>query len=254
MIDMRAIFSHSEYENTVNRFKESDCDWSIFQELHKGIANNKCPICEVELVEIPNHPYSATIDHFRPKKSNADKKMYPHLKCEPRNYILMCSLCNNRYKKAEFPLVDESKRATEAKTIEETKSEQPLLFNPAEEKPLYFFELAFRQTEAGNILELKRKKTIHKDSYDYLRCKEMIELFGLGYVHKNIHPDEETKQLRLDVLRLHYDTFIEFATIIMKEDKKSLALFLQNKNRIEMLKKYGFFQFLMKKQFSILNH
>lgn len=260
MIDMRGIFSHPDYENTVTKFNEfktpdceSDCDWSLFKKLHKNVSNNKCPICEVELVEIPNDDYSATIDHFRPK----DKKMYPHLKCEPKNYILMCSLCNNRYKKAEFPLVNESKRATEAKIIEETKDEQPLLFNPAEEEPLHFFELVFRQTEVGGILDLKENRTIPKNSYDYQRGEKMIKLFGLGYVDEYHHPkpSKETKKLRVDVLTAHYETFIELATTIEKAitngDKKSLALFLRDENRKEILEKYGFFHFLMKKQFSV---
>jgi hypothetical protein len=251
MIDMRRIFVHADYDETNNKFKISDCDWSIFQELQKNISNNKCPICEVALVAIPNDHYAATIDHFRPKTD----KMYPYLKCEPKNYILMCGLCNENYKKAKFPLVDESKRATAAKTIEETKDEQPLLFNPAEEEPLYFFELAFRKTEAGGILELKRKKTIPKDSYDYLRCEAMIKLFGLGYVNKYPHPDEDTKNLRIEVLTAHYETFIQLAKVMEKfindGNQKPLFLFLSDKNRKEMLEKYGFFQFLIKKQFSI---
>lgn len=246
MIDMRGIFSHTDYNDTINKFKSSDCDWSIFKELHKKMSNNKCPICEVEL-DKKDKSYSSTIDHFRPKAVDR----YPYLKCEPKNYILMCSLCNTRYKESKFPLVDESKRATEAKTIAETKDERPLLFNPAEEEPLYFFELVFRQTEVGNILELKRNKTISKDSYAYQRCEAMIKLFGLGYIHKDIHPDEDAKKLRLDVLLLHYETFIELAKAINDKDEKSFALILRDKNRKELLEKYGFFQFLMKKQFSV---
>ncbi|GAB6139278.1 hypothetical protein JCM14076_00070 [Methylosoma difficile] len=247
MIDMRGIFSHPDYEDTLNEFKNSACRWSIFQHLHKRVSNNKCPVCEVELVEIQNHDYSATIDHFRPKAAG----MYPHLKCEPKNYILMCSLCNNRYKKAKFPLVDESKRATGAINLEDTKEEEPLLFNPAEEDPLYFFELAFVQTEVGNILELKKNKTILEDSYDYLRCEEMIKLFGLGYFNEDIHPNDKTKSLRLDVLTAHYEIFIQLAKAINDGDRKSIFLILSNKNRKQMLEKYGFFQFLMKKQFSV---
>lgn len=254
MIDMSGIFSHVDYDETVVKFNDfktpncnSDCDWTLFQNIHKNVSNNKCPICEVELVESPNHPYSATIDHFRPKASD----MYPGLKCEPKNYILMCRLCNNKYKEAKFPLLDESKRATKAKTITDARLEQPLLFNPAEEKPLDFFELAFRITEVGNILELKRKPTIPKGSYHYRRSAEMIKLFGLGNVHKDIHPDEDSKALRLDVLRLHYETFIELAQAIKGNDKKGFTLILMDENRKEMLKKYGFFDFLMKEQFSI---
>ena len=241
---MQGIFSHSDYKGTVNQFNHSDCDWSLFQSLHKNVSNNKCPICEVELNNIPNNAYSATIDHFRPKA----KDMYPYLKCDPDNYILMCSLCNSRYKKSQFPLIRETKRA---KTIKEIANEQPLLFNPAKEQALNFFELAFRQTPIGNILELKRKNNIPKGSYQYQRCEAMIRLFGLGYIHKNIHPDKEAKNLRVDILTAHYETFIELARAIKDNNKKSFSLILKAKNRKKELEKYGFYHFLLNKQFCI---
>ncbi len=254
MIDMRGVYIHPDYTDTVENFEclmrsqGGDCNhWGVFKELHKDVANNKCPICEVELDVEGRIGSSATIDHFRPQAED----MYPYLKCEPKNYILMCSLCNSRYKQSKFPLVDESERAVAATTIEETHTEQPLLFNPAEEKPLFFFELAFRKTEIGNILELKRNNAISKDSYEYRRCEAMIKLFGLGYIHKNIHPDKETKNLRVDILTSHYETFIQLAQVIKNKDKKSFALIMSDKNRKEELQKYGFFQFLLKKQFHI---
>jgi len=252
MIDMQGFFSHPEYADTVDKFNEyklcevSECQWSIFKKLHKDIAHNKCPFCETTLDTTALNS-SGTIDHFRPQAMD----MYPDLKCEPKNYILMCHLCNTRYKASKFPLVDDSKRATQAKTREETEDEQPLLFNPAEENPLDFFELAFRQTEKGGILELTEKKNLCKDSYVYQRSEAMINLFGLGYVHKNIHPNEKTKQLRVDILTAHYETFIELAQAIHDGDKKSFALIMSKKNRAEELKKYGFFRFLLKKQFRI---
>ena len=242
MIDMQGIFSHSDYNDTVKCFKDSDCNWNLFQSLHKNVSNNKCPICEAKLDDTSYPSCFSTIDHFRPKAEN----MYPYLKCEPDNYILMCSLCNSRYKKSKFPLISGIKRA---KTIKEIVKEQPLLFNPAKEKPLDFFELAFRQTQVGNILELKRKNDVPKDSDKYQRCEAMIQLFGLGYIHKDIHPNEETKNLRLDILTAHYETFIQLAQDLQDGNKKSAALFL--KDRKEELKKYGFYQFLMKKQFHV---
>ncbi len=248
MIDMSSVYIHEDYTDTLNKFESSNCDWSIFQNLHKNVSNNKCPICEVQLTNKQSSPYSATIDHFRPKAM----AMYPALKCEPKNYILMCSLCNEKYKKSKFPLFDESKRVTSAKNMDDVKDEAPLLFNPAEENPLKFFELVFIQTERGSILELKRNsKTIPKDksSYEYLRCQEMIHLFGLGYCHKNIHPNEIVKECRIDVLSKHYTMFIDLAKAT--KNKKTLALFFENNNRINELKKYGFFQFIMKKQFVI---
>jgi hypothetical protein len=94
-------------------------------------------------------------------------------------------------------------------------------------------------------------KIFPTDSYDYQRCEAMIKLFGLGYVDTHPHPNEKTKNLRIDVLTAHYEIFIELAKAINEQDKKSFALILSNKNRKEMLEKYGFFQFLINKQFSI---
>ncbi|MFA6196543.1 MAG: hypothetical protein WC656_07845 [Sulfurimonas sp.] len=253
MIDMRGYFIQPEYQNSINTFNASynntECDeyWVIFTRLQQAISNNKCPICEVELTNSPNNANTATLDHFRPK----DQNMYPHLKCKPENYILMCSLCNSTYKENKFPLFDESKRATHALTVPQTSAEQPLLFNPTEKDPLDFFELAFRQTEQGGILELKRKRTIQKKSYEYQICQTMITTFGLGYCSTYPHPNNNAKTCRIDILTKHYTTFVAFAKEIEKGDKKSLALFLKNTNRIEELKKYGFFNFMIKKQFKV---
>ncbi len=243
MIDMRGYFTHRAYPCVVDKFKASfdanrlNCDdyWFAFTDLQKKISHNKCPICEVELTHIPNKTNTATLDHFRPKA----RGMYPHLKCEADNYILMCSLCNSTYKKDEFPLIEN----------------KPLLFNPTEKDPLDFFELAFRQTEQGGVLELKRKANIPKNSYQYKRCETMIKLFGLGYCYKDIHPNDKPnkniKECRIDILTKHYNTFIELAKAINDKNKKAMALILKNKNRSDELKKYGFFNFIMKKQFSI---
>lgn len=260
MIDMRSLFSQHDYQSVVQKFKESSCDWSVFQDIHKRISNNRCPICEVELNTKPNTPYSSTIDHFRPKAQG----MYEGLKCEPRNYILMCGLCNERYKKSKFPLFDESKRAFNAKNIGDVQDEEPLLINPIEEDPLDFFELSFRQTDRGGILELKRNpQKIEKDKNDYAyqRTQEMIKLFGLGNCHKDIHPKEEVmiedtaisvQECRIDILTKHYTTFIELAKAVNDKNKKAFALIMSNKNRKKEFEQYGFYQFIMKKQFRIL--
>jgi len=255
MIDMRGYFTHAEYQNSVDtfreKFNENECDdyWSIFTKLQQEISNNKCPICEVELTNNPNKTHTATLDHFRPK----DQNMYPHLKCEPENYILMCSLCNSTYKDNLFPLVNEAHRATHATSVTQTNLEQPLLFNPTQRDPLDFFELAFRQTQQGGILELKRKHTIPKDSYEFQICDTMIKTFGLGYCEKYPHPNNDAKVCRIDILTKHYTAFIEMAKAIDENNPKALALILSNQNRKNELEKYGFFIFLIKKQFKIYN-
>ena len=240
MIDMRRYFTHKAYPCMVDKFNVSfdktklDCDdyWFTFTDLQRKISNNRCPICEVALSEYPNKTNTATLDHFRPKADN----LYPHLRCEPKNYILMCSLCNSTYKKDTFPL---------------NHNQQPLLFNPTEENPLDFFELAFREkTPIGGLLELKRKSDISKDSHQYKICETMIKMFGLGYCEKYTHPSNEVKQCRVEILTQHYNTFIELARATSKS-KRDLALFFRDKNRITELKKYGFFNFIMKNQFTI---
>ena len=273
---MRGYFSHRAYPCMVNKFKASfdenklNCNdyWFIFKDLQRRISNNKCPICEVKLTNKKDRTNTATLDHFRPKA----KEMYPYLKCIPENYILMCSLCNTTYKEDIFPLIDESKRAITSKTIDDTKEEQSLLFNPTEKDPLHFFELAFIQTQQGGILELKRNsQTISKDknNYEYKQCTKMIEMFGLGYCHKdtrtdtrkerNLKTDEmetiSVRECRIDILTEHYGRFIELAKEVKKaiktKNKKSLSLFLNTKNRKQELKEYGFYEFIMKNQFSI---
>jgi hypothetical protein len=250
---MRGYFTHEEYQSSVDTFREKfnqdGCGeyWSVFTKLQQKISNNNCPICEVELTNSPNKTNTATLDHFRPK---AEDK-YPLLKCEPENYILMCSLCNSTYKKDEFPLLDESKRAIDAKKVADTINEKPLLFNPTQKDPLDFFELAFRQTAQGGILELKRKSTIPKDSYEFQICDTMIKTFGLGYCEKYPHPNNDAKICRINILTKHYTTFIEMAKAIDEKNQKALALILSDQNRKNELEKYGFFRFMIKKQFTI---
>ena len=276
MIDMRSYFTHSDYLSTVEKFKSSfdeansNCKdyWGTFTKLQKEISNNKCPICEVTLSKTKDSIYEATLDHFRPQA----KEMYPYLKCVPENYILMCSLCNTTYKDDEFPLFDELKSAKGAKNISETRGEQALLFNPTEVDPLDFLELVFIQTQQGGILELKRNtKTIPRDktSYVYQQCKTMIEMFGLGYCHKDTRTDTRkvrnletdkmdtisVKGCRIDILTKHYGTFIELAKEVKKavetRNQKSLKEFLKNKNRKKDLERYGFYRFIIKNQFTI---
>lgn len=256
MIDMRGVFSHPKYSQVASDFKnkfssnELNCDeyWTSFMDVHKNTSNNKCPICEQELSEFTNKINSPTIDHFRPK---ADNK-YPKLKCTPENYLLMCSLCNSAYKGDEFPLFDESIRATEAKTLSETTEEKPLLLNPAFQNPLDFFELIFKITPQGGILELKRNPIISKDSYEYKICETTVKLFGLGYCSKYPHPNDRVKSCRIGILTEHYKTFIELARIIKDGNQKEFALFRKNsENRFKELQKYGFFKFILEKQFII---
>ncbi len=267
MIDMRRFFTHRAYPCVVKKFEEKfdrdklNCKdyWFAFTDLQKKISNNRCPICEVKLTNTPNKTNTHTLDHFRPKA----KDMYLYLKCEPKNYMLMCSLCNNTYKEDKFPLIDETKRVVNAKKIEDTREEQPLLFNPTEENPLDFFTLVFIKTTDGGVLELEPKSNLSEIQHQ--RSIAMIKMFSLSYcnekscTHKRkerliprgkMEPINVTK-VSNKILRKNYDDFIKLAQAIQNKDKKAYALIVSNKNRKKKLEKYGFFNFIMKKQFSI---
>ena len=255
MIDMRSVFTHIAYPCTVKKFEASfdknklNCEeyWFAFTDLQEKISNNRCPICEVKLTNIPNKTNTHTLDHFRPKA----KDMYPNLKCEPNNYLLMCSLCNNTYKEDKFPLIDE------------TKEEEPLLFNPTDENPLNFFKLVFIKTTDGGILELEPKSNI--SDIQSKRSIAMIKMFSLSYcneescTHKRkerLTPRGKMESINVTkvsnkILRKHHDTFIKLAIAINNKNKKAYALILRDNNRKKELEEYGFYKFIMKKQFTI---
>ena len=242
MIDMKGIFSHSDYTVLVTDFDKVKCDWSVFKPLHREISNNRCPICEVRLTESAQGT-KATIDHFRPKGEG----LYTFLKCDPENYIVMCEECNNLYKESKFPIYDDTKRAV---NISELKTEQNLLINPARREPTEFFELVFKTLVNGaNVLELKRRSDIAKDSYEYKRCETMIKLFGLGYCDKAKYPNDSAKICRINLLREHFDMFYPLAKALDSKDQLEITNILVNHK--DRLKQYGFYDFLVKKQFKI---
>lgn len=257
MIDMRCILTHRAYPCVVEKFEASfdkeklNCKeyWFAFKDLQSKISYNKCPICEVTFNQYPNKTNTATLDHFRPK----DIDMYPDLKCEPKNYLLMCSLCNNIYKDNKFPLIDDRQRF---------KNEEPLLFNPIDKNPLDFFKLAFLETPIGGVMQLEPKNS-DKDSYEHKISERTIKMFSLRYCnedscqYKRTEWNQEKKenesinvtQVSNHILREHYRNFIELSKA--RSNKKSLALFFKDENRKKELEKYGFFRFIMKEQFSI---
>jgi len=225
----------------MQRVLESD-DWSVFKPIHSDISNGKCPICEVKLTQYEQGT-KATIDHFRPHGDS----LYTFLKCDPKNYIIMCEECNSLYKSSSFPIYEDAKRA---KNIDELKNENNLLFNPARRKPTDFFEIAFKTLSNGtNILELKRKSDIHKSTYDYKRCETMINLFGLGYCDKVKYPNDDAKICRINILKQHFDTFYPMAKALKDKNKEEFeSIMIEQKERLE---KYGFYDFIKNKQFTI---
>jgi len=255
---MKEIYSHKDFDTINKKFEEakkdefSDCPWTKFIPIHKDISKERCPICEQKLDEIGERHTGSSIDHFRPKRNEKNDKqkenVYAFLECEESNYILMCKGCNDGYKKSYFPL-DTHFVATK---LSELSSEKPLLLNVREEDPLEYFELVFTEKYLPlPILELKRKKELDKSSYEYRKAEETIRFFGLGKCHKQ-EPKDSEKSLckafdeRILTLASHYDALYELAKAI--DEEKDFEEILQNNPR---LVEYGFFRFLIHKQFKI---
>jgi len=246
MIDMSGVCSHPNYSEVIEDFNKSNCRWSLFENIHMDIANSKCPICECNLdgtvTRFSNSGMTTitpTIDHYRPQK------YYSFMRCEPTNYLLMCSECNNIYKGSSFPIYQSDIRAT---TIEEIDNEKPLIVNPLKDNLLELFILVFRQSGENRILELKPKETT--TGYLYEKAIETIKLFGLGDCELNRHPNSNVYNCRIRILAEHFGIFYEFAKALKNKNKKKASLEIMG-NRA-LFERYGFFEFLKKGQFEVL--
>jgi hypothetical protein len=259
---MRGIEDSDEYKKAQNTFKSKfpkdkncdevdDCDWKMFKDAFFKFSKYLCPICEVQLINS-----SADIDHTRPKSK------YKFLKCCCKNYLIMCADCNRSYKRTKFPLEDGYDETTDIISIE---NEKALLVKPREDDIYDYFELVFRYGESS-----QRKILILQERYDSTddnkrKALETIKLYGLG----DCNPSSRTKRCRIEVLSNHYSTFYGLAkrlddTLFDLENE-----FKNNEERIniefekrfdeelgqcphkELLKKYGFLEFLRRQQFVV---
>jgi len=249
MIDMSGIYQHDKYEEALENFNNSRCKWNLFKNIHIEIAKERCPICECKLDEtvtrLSNNgitAITATIDHYRPQHH------YDFMKCEPSNYLLMCSECNNIYKGNDFPLYHTPLRR--AINIQEIHLEQPLIVNPIYDNLLELFILVFKRkaTSEEQLLELKPKETT---GYLYEKAIETIKLFGLGDCEINRHLSDNVYNCRIRILESHFGIFYEFAKALKDGNRVKASLEIRNKK--EIFESYGFYEFLKRKQFIIMD-
>ncbi|MBI3652664.1 MAG: hypothetical protein HY231_16705 [Acidobacteria bacterium] len=113
--------------------------------------HGKCFICESKFA----HVAYGDVEHFRPKagyKTNAKDKLqkpgYYWLAYEWSNLFASCQICNQRFKRNLFPLLDESKRAKAHR--DNIRKEEPLFINPAEENPEKFITFKCWEPQAIN--------------------------------------------------------------------------------------------------------
>lgn len=263
MIDMSKLHSHADYQAVLSEFMskiDSSKRWSIFKPVHLKVTSNKCPICECPLdgtisratkkgstILIP------TIDHYRPKATG----FYPNLKYDHENYILMCSDCNNDYKKCKFPLHSSTpNRNTTAITTRTITNESPLIANPIYDTPNDLFKIVFKISPSGKkVLELEPKQL---NGYKKEKAEETIKLFSLGEcenpTHKN--PDENIQNCRIDLLHSHFNKFHSVVNILKGRDFTKISVDDQKKIFIEVrdkkLQEYGFYKSIMSNNYSSL--
>jgi hypothetical protein len=262
MIKMHQLYEQPEYPVTLKRFNTSkkETRWSLFKGIHLLVTHERCPICECRLdgstsrqkkakSADPNKHYmiqTPTIDHYRPK----DKTLYPFLKYDDRNYILMCSDCNQAYKGNLFPLYNNTVRAKDKATL---INEQPLIVNPILDDLLALFILVFTQTSSGKkVLELMPKKP---NGYLHDKAKETIKVFSLGECDINGHKNPNIHDGRIKVLNDHYNKLFAFASAYQSYKNSNDEQKQQNKTQalreLHALQPqhFGFTEFILKQQF-----
>jgi len=269
MIDMRNLHSDSDYNIALDNFNSSnDCKWSKFKDVHLKIAKYKCPICECHLndteegIEHNGRFMKFSIDHYRPQDTN----LYPLLRCDHKNYLLMCSDCNGCYKGNQFPLHSSgSIRDTTSRRTDSIVNEKPLIVNPIYDDLLELFILVFRLTPSGRkVLELQPKET---SGYLYEKAKETIKLFSLGNCEIDVHPNRNVQDCRISLHHDHFNKFIKFAKMFLSNKDFSDAIINQDGQTIysnseykevfldmiaKKLNKYGFYHFIKEKKFKVL--
>jgi len=153
--------------------------------------HGKCCFCERKIGA------EGDIEHFRPKasfcqgeRSPLERPGYYWLAYEWDNLLLACPICNQRFKKNYFPLLDPKKRAKNHHG--DVVQEQPVFLNPAEVDPARF--IGFRQEIPYAIRGNKRAKETIKALG--LNRENLIEerrehLDHLIFLHKVLDLEEE---------------------------------------------------------------
>jgi uncharacterized protein (TIGR02646 family) len=130
-----------------------------------AIQDYKCCFCESKI----GHIGYGDVEHFRPKAGwiqgdeQLNKPGYYWLAYEWDNLLLSCQLCNQRYKKNFFPLVNNSQRSlSHHDNIDE---EQPVFIHPVNDEVEAFITFNEEIPVAVNG-DIRGKETISKLGLD----------------------------------------------------------------------------------------
>lgn len=161
------------------------------------VQHGKCCFCESKV----QHISYGDVEHFRPKagwsQDEADdlhKPGYFWLAYAWSNLFLCCQLCNQRFKRNLFPLVDPSQRADP--TIRDISAEQPVMLNPSIDDPEEHIgfrdEIAYGKTDRGehtiDLLGLNREAMVEHRREALARVQRILEL--LIHFGQDLHGPE----------------------------------------------------------------
>jgi uncharacterized protein (TIGR02646 family) len=162
----------------------------------RAAQHGKCAFCESQVTHIAY----GDIEHFHPKGGFRPGRRHPlefpgyyWLAYEWSNLLFACQLCNQRHKKNEFPLLDETKRARSHRHA--LADEEPLFVDPSAEDPA--LSISFRQEvpfprnkrgrETIRALGLRRSE-LSEVRRDYFTALQAV--FVLAYV---LGPDDAAR-------------------------------------------------------------
>jgi uncharacterized protein (TIGR02646 family) len=176
--------------------------------------NGKCAFCEQNVSSVAY----GDIEHFRPKKgycqNKKEKLKYPGyywLAYSWNGLFFSCEICNQRYKKNYFPLVNPELRALNHHS--DIKAEKPFFINPFLENPKFL--IGFR----GNVAYGKDKRH---------RGKKTIEYLGLNRKGDGFSDLFELRQDYLDIVANTYKISKAIADVSITQPEIDEAQLLMN--------------------------
>lgn len=128
-----------------NAYNQGQVDFNFNSKIygHSGVKSvlidlqsKKCCFCESKIPHIAH----GDVEHFRPKagvqiegSTNLSKPGYYWLAYNFSNLFFSCQICNQKFKKNFFPLVDETERATSH--LHDVSLEESLILHPEIDNP-----------------------------------------------------------------------------------------------------------------------
>ena len=184
----------TRYDNGERDFSSRDFDSSIYgnkevKDALIAIQNYKCCFCESKI----GHVSYGDVEHFRPKAGwvQGDEQLnrpgYYWLAYEWDNLLLSCQLCNQRYKKNFFPLVNNHQRSLSHH--DNIDNESPVLVHPGKDEAEMFitFKEEIPISVNGNV---RGRETVSKLGLDReLLNEQRRKTFSMIYDIYNLAKD-----------------------------------------------------------------